>query len=599
MARRARRLGRGGIVAAAVAGVAVVAAGAFAAASVANASTGHYRTASAAIGSVTQQLALTGSVESASRRDEAFQVAGTVAAVAVAVGDRVEAGAVLATLDTDSLQASVDSANDALAQAQQRLEDDLEAQSSGSSSTASSGSSDLGGGAPSGSTSGGDSGSAGGSSPGGSDPGGTGGAADPAVSAAIDAVAAAQQTLLDAVDAAETALTASADALVTAGTDCAPFLAAAIVDDGDGSHDGVSVADQLAAAQSALATCQTSTGAVAAAQQSTSDAQAAVEAAAETLDAKVADLQSALAASDGGTTATTSSFADASSSARIVTASIVTTAASGSSGQAGGSQSGGSSAPSAADILADRAAIAVAEAQVAIAENELASYQLTSTISGVVAQVAITPGTSVAADSDSAVITVLGDDGYLIDTTVSLGHIAALAAGQSATIVLPANGRSYTGSVAAVGVLDVSESSTPAFTVTIAVDAAGDSILEGAAAQIQVDVAAASEVLTVPLSAVHVDGAATTVDLLVDGEPAATPVEVGAVGTEVVEIASGIAEGDTVVLADLDAAIATDETESAGLTGLGGTSEVRGGGFSGGGFGGGTPGGGTPPGFGG
>ncbi|MCR6648444.1 MAG: HlyD family secretion protein [Cellulomonas sp.] len=95
-----------------------------------------YRTATAELGSVAQQVALTGTVASATRRDVAFSVGGTVGSVEVAVGDEVAPGDVLATIDDTDLQQDVDDATATLADAQQRLEDDLESQTT-STSTAS------------------------------------------------------------------------------------------------------------------------------------------------------------------------------------------------------------------------------------------------------------------------------------------------------------------------------------------------------------------------------------------------------------------------------------------------------------------------------
>ncbi|TFD50102.1 hypothetical protein E3T46_12275 [Cryobacterium sp. Hh11] len=55
-----------------------------------------------------------------------------------------------------------------------------------------------------------------------------------------------------------------------------------------------------------------------------------------------------------------------------------------------------------------------------------------------------------------------------------------------------------------------------------------------------------------------------------------TEVTVGAVGSELTEIRSGIDIGDTVILADLNAAIASSETETeSGPPGLGGDTSTE------------------------
>jgi multidrug efflux pump subunit AcrA (membrane-fusion protein) len=94
-----------------------------------------YRTAIAATGSVVQQASGVGTVGVVSEQSAAFQVAGTLEAVAVKVGDSVAAGQALATLDPADLDEAVQSAEEALAEAEDQLATDLEAQASGATSS--------------------------------------------------------------------------------------------------------------------------------------------------------------------------------------------------------------------------------------------------------------------------------------------------------------------------------------------------------------------------------------------------------------------------------------------------------------------------------
>ena len=120
-------------------------------------------------------------------------------------------------------------------------------------------------------------------------------------------------------------------------------------------------------------------------------------------------------------------------------------------------------------------------------------------------------------------------------------------------------------------------------------DDAGDAVLlNGAAAQVAVSVATADGVVVIPISALHRSDAGDTVSVLDGGELVTVPVEVGAIGTDLVEIISGIAVGDEVVIADLTAATEEATAETTGLADLGGTTEETGAEF-----------GGTPPDFGG
>jgi multidrug efflux pump subunit AcrA (membrane-fusion protein) len=512
------------------------------------ATTPDYRTAVAELGSVDETLAVNGTIASATRRDLAFEVAGTVDAIDVEVGDVVSAGDTLAELDTEELQAAVDAAESLVSQAQQKLSSDLDSQTSSSSDSSDSGDSSSSG-------SGGSGGSTG---------------PTPAETAAIAAVIAAQQNLLTLIDAADAALATSQAAASAASTDCAPFLAATLPaagDPNDPAYDPAAEAAALAAAladaQSKLTTCQSSTSAATTALTATSSAQAAVSAAMTALDDAIAQLQTALAGSTGGPSTDAPSTPDSDPAATDL----------------------GAATASAADIVADRAAIASAEAQVALAQQQLGAATLTSPIDGTVARIAFAEGDAVTAGATDTVISVIGDDGYVIESTVSLAQIAKVEVGQSAAVTIASSGDSYTGTVSAVGITNVSETSTPAYAITVSVDAAGDTLLNGAAATADVSVASQDSVLTVPISALHSDDSGDTVDVLVDGTVTATPVEVGAIGADTVEITSGLEAGDVVVLADLDEEIATsDSSEPTGLSGL--TDGVDGGEFQG-----------PPPGF--
>lgn len=265
-----------------------------------------------------------------------------------------------------------------------------------------------------------------------------------------------------------------------------------------------------------------------------------------------------------------------------------------SGGASSSGASGGSTTITAEQLLADQAAIDVAEADLEIAQARLAFSAITSPIAGRVAAVSLAAGDTVSAGSDSAVITVIGDDGYVVETTVPLNSVGKLKIGQSVQATVAANGKSYAGEVSSIGVLNVSSTSTPAFAVVVALDAGDDRLLNGGSARLAIEAAAVEDALTVPSSAIHRDGSATTVDVLQNGSSKSVEVELGAVGAERTEILSGLDEGQQVILADLRAAIGGEDesSNSGGLAGLGGSSN--------GGFGGGSaPGGGdfpSPPG---
>ena len=235
-------------------------------------------------------------------------------------------------------------------------------------------------------------------------------------------------------------------------------------------------------------------------------------------------------------------------------------------------------AASAETIVADQAEIDAVVAELAIAERNLTLATLTSPIAGTVAAVDLAVGGTVTASSSSAVITVIGEDGFVVSTTVSLTDIAGVVVGQSAAVDVASVDDELSGMVSAIGILNVSSSSTPSYTVQIALESTDPALLNGGSAAVIVAVASLDEVLTVPTSAVHLADSIYTVDLLENGVSISTEVTVGAVGSALTEITSEITAGDTVILADLNAAIASSESETeteSGLAGLGGDASTE------------------------
>jgi multidrug efflux pump subunit AcrA (membrane-fusion protein) len=459
--------------------------------------------------------------------------------------------------------------------------------------------------------------------------GGDGGdGTDPAVTAAINAVADAQQALLTQYEQTTKAQATSSAALTAAQTVCKPFLDATLsVDQGKGTTtdaDG-STADTTTSSPSSssnadelkqqLADCQSALSATQDAQAQTTTQQSTLTDRATALDSAVAALQRALAAgtSSGGAgtgtgTGTAGSGADSTgttpdestptaapsaytsaSPATIALASVVRTttgaqptaaltAASADQAPSGqNAASGGSTTVTSETILADRAEIDAVEAALAVAKRDRTLATLTSPIAGEVVSVGLATGDAVSAASTDAAIRVQSSDGYVVDVSVPLAQIAGVEVGQSAKAVLAAFGAEYDGTVSSVGVQNVSTTSTPSYTVTVAVDAGDAQPRIGATTRLTITLAAAKDVLTVPISAVTRSGGSATVTVLSGDATKTVAVKLGAVGSERVEITDGLSAGDRVVLADLTKSVLDeDSSSSTGLSGLGGSTSNRG-----------------------
>lgn len=222
--------------------------------------------------------------------------------------------------------------------------------------------------------------------------------------------------------------------------------------------------------------------------------------------------------------------------------------------------------PESADAVAKgQASVDEAAAKLVEAEQALAGATLTTPIAGTVGAVTAAAGDVVAAGSP--VVTVIGKGAAEVTALVPSARLSTLAVGQEAQVTPVGTTTAVTGSVTRVGTLPDASSETVTYPVTITVADPPASMAAGSTASATITVAAARDVLTVPTSAVR-RGVVT----VLSGEQATpTPVTVGAVGPARTEIRDGLAEGDQVVLADLDSPLPTNDQQPgpAGLTGGG------------------------------
>jgi hypothetical protein len=104
------------------------------------------------------------------------------------------------------------------------------------------------------------------------------------------------------------------------------------------------------------------------------------------------------------------------------------------------------------------------------------------------------------------------------------------------------------------------------FSVTVTIDGNNPSLHAGTSASVSIIVNQASEVLTVPTSAVR---GGNTVQVLVNGKAEIRPVTVGATDALRTQIMSGLNPGDQVITATVSSTVPTN-TSGGGLFGGGG-----------------------------
>ena len=558
-----------------------------------------YRIAVARLASVSQTLDSVGTVSAANKASASFPVAGTVSSVSVTLGDTVRAGQRLARLDTTSLRQQVDSASGDVSSAKQTLADAENGQVSTTGAQNGGSGSGSGGGvltqsarevqltpsttpspassaspAPSSGTG---AGKGAGKGSAGSSGGASAGASGASTVTALQQQVIAQQQRIDA------------DLLTLRGTD----------------GTGGELAQATACAAGGTADCSTLLSQVADLEARIADEQATQKQYEQDLDSAIAALQtSGTTKSTGPSAAPTSGQqptrgSQSGSGAPGTSGSQRTSAGSQSQSQSSSqsSSSSGGQTASAAQLAAYQAHVDSAKANLTVARQNLSAATLTSPISGTVADVSITAGEQVSADSSSATITVIGVGGALVNTTVSLADIDLVKVGQPASVDVDGISKPLIGTVASIGVLDTTTGSSTTYPVTVQLAADSPRVYDGVSAGVSITVATATNVLTVPTSAVHSIGSFHTVSVLDSGSATTVRVTTGVAGAERTQISSGLKAGQQVVLANLNEPLPSNDTTSrfgsglgtgAGRTaltsGLSGSGLGSGGGLGGGGF---------------
>lgn len=265
------------------------------------------------------------------------------------------------------------------------------------------------------------------------------------------------------------------------------------------------------------------------------------------------------------------------------------------------------SASTSSAIAAAQAAVSVAEAAVDDAQDALDGTTLTAPVAGVVTAVGVEVGDVTGSASgaggtstSASAFTIVGQDSWQVDVTVGEAEMALIAVDNQVELSTD-DGTAFFGVVSEIGLLPSTTSGSAAYPVTITVTGTADGLYDGIAVTATIIYERRTDVLTIPSAAVSAadDGSTTVLLVQDDGTQVETVVEMGETSGTLVEILSGLAEGDEVVVATFTPGEGND-----GQTGVfpgGGTlpdgaTLPDGGGFPGGGTEGTFPGGGTAPG---
>jgi HlyD family secretion protein len=473
--------------------------------------------------SVGESLDVVGTVEPVDDASASFQVAGQVANLNVTVGESVNAGQVLASLDPTALSESVSSAQSTLDSDNAKLTEDEDSQTSSATITSATSVE------PDPSTTSAESSSSGTTSTSATV------TKDQAALVGDEAKASADQQQ-------EAADLAQAEAVCAGSSSSAPT-----------STTPTSTTTTTTAPTTTESTCTTALERVSSDQQQVSADQSSV-ATDET------NLAKALSTEEPPSSASTGSSGESSSP---------TAGASGAAGSAS------TASDSAEQIASDEASIDSAQADLTEAQQSLDDAQLTSPVSGTVASIGINVGDTVSAGSSTSAITIIGTQSYEVTATLSSTQIASVKDSDSAQVSIDGKSGTMTGTVAQVGPVQ-SSSSGYTYPAVIALPATVVGLHSGSTANVSIQTGEAKNVVAVPTSAVMTQGTKSYVLVLSSGGTNETDIKVGIVGDIYTQVLSGLQKGNEIVLADYSEAVPSSNTTTVG--GLGAT----GGGFGGG-----------------
>jgi len=232
--------------------------------------------------------------------------------------------------------------------------------------------------------------------------------------------------------------------------------------------------------------------------------------------------------------------------------------------------------PKSFDIASSYASLLSAQTSLDTANNNLSYATLTAPGAGVVAAIGAQIGEMVTGGgTNNAFMTIANTAQLAVHGTVGEADVAKLKVGQVATVTVDAVGSSarMTGKVTALDPVATIQQGVPVYGVDITVDVPNAQVRPGMSGTANVILASRQDVLVVPNLAVRSQGNRRFVQVLKDGQPVDADVVFGISNDTVIEVASGLQEGDTVVLPQPRAA-ASGQPRPGGFPGGGGGQPV-------------------------
>jgi len=200
---------------------------------------------------------------------------------------------------------------------------------------------------------------------------------------------------------------------------------------------------------------------------------------------------------------------------------------------------------------ADRTNYDVAKATYDDAASQLSYTIITAPIDGLVIGKPIPAGQTVAPgiSNPMVLLTVADLSKMQIQGQVDESDIGRVKLGQKVDFTVDAYpGKTFTGIVSLISQKAVIQSNVVYYTVYVDVDSPQGMLFPTMTARVTVKVGESRNTIVIPLSAVKEIKGQKTVQVMVDGKPQTTTVQLGLADDEKTEILGGLNEGDQVVL---------------------------------------------------
>ena len=193
--------------------------------------------------------------------------------------------------------------------------------------------------------------------------------------------------------------------------------------------------------------------------------------------------------------------------------------------------------------------LANAQTNLATAQTNLDNASIKASVSGVVVSISAQPGENVTTNSTAGFIVLANTGSMALHGTVGEADVVKLKLAQVATITVDAVGTAkMTGKVTSLDPVATIASGVPVYGVDVTIDLPTALVKPGMSGTAQVILASRTNTLTVPNLAVKTQTGRRYLTVQKDGQQIDTDVTFGISNDAVTEVLTGVQEGDVVVL---------------------------------------------------